>query len=649
MDLCTSKQRLPRSRNSRRLLLLASVTMLTGIPFLALLWGGPREWAVPRPLQTHDEAGIVVGVEEAVAHEADDRERSEPIQANDLQSGTLLTVFTVEEEGGGTAPHVPFVVTCFDETTPWPLRTFTEKTDHNGFFRSAEAVCQPIVRVSSLYGGTAEANRQLGSLRATLRIPPRRLVVGRVVDSEGKAICGATIRLSFDDSGRLMMPVGKSDAGGDFRLPVAGTPRLIGARKEGYADSFLLMVNGPREPQELNLVLGVARYSKSILVKNSSGSPCVGAKVFVGHERPAFLYDLQSKQRRAVPPGEEFITDETGIAIIQGLALRRNPVVVVAPGMTMFHDTLDFASRTDPVLILLRKSPIVEGHVWADGRTVADATILYGSYGSRTSVKTLSNDKGFFRLDGLPIGQIHLKAYAPKKDLQCAIVVDVLEGELLKWNPVLGPPSKGIGYVMNLYGSPVPNAVVRAYFELDGGGQRMVQTRTDQRGFYSLSPSVRQAVIQILLEKDGVPDSIPRSVTSVDYRKTRHASMTRIDDAPHRSLKGNVSVSCGYSPALTVSVTRHVDGSRQCLMAQVDPATGDWVAEGLPPGEYSAVIGVQRPQEQQRTIVLENRAIVVGEGTPNLCTPVHIWRERGRWLFRELGPKKGSSPWRLVQ
>jgi len=168
----------------------------------------------------------------------------------------------------------------------------------------------------------------------------------------------------------------------------------------------------------------------------------------------------------AVPasPPLEVRTDAGGAFRVEGVPPGRNLVQVRALGLTPGREEIELEpGERAEVEITLQTGGIVTGVV-ADtaGRTVPGASIRLGEYAGFLSSSAIAGPDGSFRLEGLPVGTISIRA--GKKDVgKAAANLRVLSGRVLTWNPVLKSSAGVTGTVVDEYGAPRVGWLVMVY------------------------------------------------------------------------------------------------------------------------------------------------------------------------------------------
>ena len=297
--------------------------------------------------------------------------------------------------------------------------TFVGRTDQRGNARF-EVVGGDGHTASVTCGLGAEGSATLAAdqtVQTTLRIVPRLLVQGSVVDAGGRGIGDASIVLLpwFDRASDVprLCHVGRSRADGSFRVGLAAGGRL-GALHPDYSPSAMYFVRPepdrtkPSPTVTLQLALLTVQVRLEGTVVDAAGLPVPGA-------------EIECRGMGTVPPGAELAsppqrasTDREGAFSVRHLPPGRIEYAVRAAG----HGSVRNSIETTPgqlAHVEVRLPPACEVHGSvrnADGTPVANARIWSDVPGTLFSRMTASAADGSFRLRDLPPGDNLLTARA---------------------------------------------------------------------------------------------------------------------------------------------------------------------------------------------------------------------------------------------
>ncbi len=365
----------------------------------------------------------------------------------------------------------------------------------DGTFRLRGLTAQRNVTIEAAKAGYVPAKRHGVSVKSGESLKDVALVVkrglearGRVVDSAGKPIAGAEIRVSRPESGgggggaRVMIqmaglsrqkPDAASGADGSFRVAgLAPGDYALAVSREGYASKSVPAVTVNTE--------GVSEWAPVVLtagvpiggfVRNGKGEPIVGAEIV--------SFGEGSGARQAT-------TDPEGRFRLEGLSPDRGVMINVrADGYAPLQRTV--TPPSDDLSLVLKTSGTIRGRVEDAGtnRPISDFSASVREprgggmggmrimMGGRQSDRSFQSSDGTFELTDVAPGRWSVSASSPGYRPAEVTGVDVAEGEtkegvvlqLKKGAAVSGrvlDPRKGTG---------VPNASVS--WSEDGGGPGM--------------------------------------------------------------------------------------------------------------------------------------------------------------------------------
>jgi uncharacterized protein (DUF2249 family) len=271
---------------------------------------------------------------------------------------------------------------------------------------------------------------------------------GRILDADGNAVAGATVRLVAATSSQALLRDATSDAAGAFSFLhldalVEGT-RMAQVRvvadhdPEGAVTSAELAVERGRS-QEITLVLapGVVRG----VVVDTDDHPVPGASVTMA--------GVSWFSRGAT-------TDDAGAFRIASVPVEATTLVVVARGYATVR--VDATRREEQAEIVVRvrlaSAPPIEGDVHdADG--VAVRARVTACAGQPSEVKTESGDDGTFEL---PASAVGCQAVAEKDNVTPSDLVTVTAGAHVSLR--LKPAGAIEGVVVDERGRPLPSYAV---------------------------------------------------------------------------------------------------------------------------------------------------------------------------------------------
>jgi protocatechuate 3,4-dioxygenase beta subunit len=361
-------------------------------------------------------------------------------------------------------------------------------TGPDGIFRLRGLAPEKNLTLEAAKAGYVTAKRHGVNLKVGELVKDLALVVkrgleakGRIIDTAGKPVAGAEIRVSRPEGGpgRFMIqmaginrekPNASSAADGTFR--VAGLEAgeyALAVSRDGYAakrvPSVTVQAKGPNEWPPIVLQVGVAIAGS---VRNSKGEPVVGAQIFSFGEGTG---------------PREGATDPEGRFRLDGLSSERPVMMSVrADGYAPLQRSV--TPPAEDLSLVLKTSGTIRGRVEdaATSRPVADFTASYreqrgsGFGGIRISVgggpgeRSFQSSDGTFELTDVPPGKWTVTASSPGYRPAEVAGIEIGEGET-KEGVVLSLKEGGVvtGRVLDpRRGTGVPNAGV-SWREESGG------------------------------------------------------------------------------------------------------------------------------------------------------------------------------------
>ena len=360
----------------------------------------------------------------------------------------------------------------------------------------------------------------------------RTRVTGRVTDDAGRPIAGATVSIRSEDpvDARTLRTVKDRESltskststatssGEDGFFTVEHRLRqrlLVTVAKPGFAT--LAFDRRLAEMGDVNTIgldaidLGVfvlpAEHRLELLIQDGTETPIAGAEValdlLTSHSDEGRIGTLAqlgtglgSPDLSAIVPGHELmpgVSDERGRFTIRSLPPdSRISLLVARDGFVMKRlfgleptadDTPSSTPATDPVAepirVVLEPEAVVSGQVFDHGGApVANAHVALDGDSATPLPPNLwdkSNDRGAFRIGGLPAGRYRLWARADGQPEYEALRLEVEAGQELEGLDFHAPESAWIsGEVLDRDGTPISGASVIAELQLarserDGG------------------------------------------------------------------------------------------------------------------------------------------------------------------------------------
>lgn len=413
--------------------------------------------------------------------------------------------------------------------------------------------------------------------RIELRAERAGLAQGRVVDDQDRPVEAARIWISLEGDWTSGHEVARSDAAGNFSVPLR-TAHYLGARKDGYAPSHTLVANCG-DPNSLQPVLRLQHLGGTLrgTVRDAHGAPIAWAKVLVGEEIMHFQNTVGAAAREHLPRGVEVVTDRDGCFVAPGVPAGLCAVRAWAPGFAPFAGGTEVPARGIAELpITLVPGAAVRGTVRNEhGRPLADASLRWGDEHGFAHGTAQSASDGTFTLEDLPAGWHELRAALAGATATTRL--RILAAADTTWDPVLGTNRPIAGRVLGPRGEALVGYQVSAWLD----DTEKASTTTDDQGRFTLAEVGASAValeVSQRFQSLHWHRAVPPGSTDVVVQVTGA-------ELPTAQLRGRI-VDRGGRPIAAVIVPWR-EGANRALHYQSDPETGLFTVGPVPPGRYS--------------------------------------------------------------
>jgi len=333
---------------------------------------------------------------------------------------------------------------------------------------------------------------------------------GRVLDSRGEPLEGASVEVRRDLYGEYVVPRGReplstrrgtlvarvgSGAGGWFAVPLPeGRPFDLWAEAPGHAPASL---SGRFAGDHVELRLALPGALAGTVTRESDGRPVAAARVTGWKDDGSWIVLFDG------------VTDDAGRFQFEGLEPGPARVGVRAPGLTQTSDTVSV--HIAPGARLERDFALFSGFT-VEG-TVVDAETGLPVEGARVGLgwslqcATRTDAAGRFRVTGVPDRDYdELHAVAPGY-ARAAAVLGFGDDATIAVDLSLRPGFEAVGRVLGPAGAPLPGARVAAVSRQSGeGGMGLgdwVEIESDGDGRFALAPLRHDLDHALLVMKEG--------------------------------------------------------------------------------------------------------------------------------------------------
>jgi len=337
---------------------------------------------------------------------------------------------------------------------------------------------------------------------ATLEIPPGVNLKGIVVDKAGDPVAGADVVVA-DWGGRLATAIAKTEGDGRFDLRSIGTHCSVGARAAGHAPSFLHTIIGSKGGN-LTLRLSLTGRGGALRGKvlDPRGEAVAGAVIEVGEWKRGSMIRLPDGGRGMAMLPIRVRSDRDGRFLVEGLAPGKTPVAVRALRLAPWSGEAEVLTDGSSELVVHLLPGVTLTGTVRDGNTkpVEKVSVSVNNYGQLSYQRVVTDAAGKYRLEGLPIGKLTLRARNDKIG-RVQTELEAVAGQKLVWDPVI---SKGLvlrGRVLDHNNKPVYRAMVEAHPEQSTGKINWWAFEpTDKEGRFELKNCVPDKTIWIRVE-----------------------------------------------------------------------------------------------------------------------------------------------------
>ncbi len=509
---------------------------------------------------------------------------------SDLRSVTGLRISTVDESSS-PVPHVRLLLRG-------PART-EASTDESGS-----------LMIPSIAAGQWTVHPERGVARFVsvrtgetaflqLTIPDGRTVKGIVLDDSELPIADSEILCSWPALPEELVPRGRSDSTGQFRIVNVDPECWVGAISPAHADSKLEFVGHDPAPRAL---VCPPDLRAAVTVVDSSGRTVVGA---VLHLRPRFadLVDLGSTGiKTRLFPEKSTRTNESGLARFRGLRRTEYELELSAPGFARQRRPVATSAGDVELRATLHPSSTVTGRLTTEsGEPVANARVE-ARFGRFILPPVSSQVDGTFELPQVPAGKAQLRAFHPVKGSALG-ERSITEGSRVRWNAALSTNKCITGTVRSPTGVPYQGWSVTATTSANGWSGSPVPAIsgiTNSRGEFSL-PTWDDSPQVVSVH----PSLTNRSFPIAWHSGARPGQPIDLRVDPDRSaaarVHGSVQAPQGSPPdrmsGAVVTLVHELFATDDSVA--VDPAGGTFEFTKLPPGKYQLFLQLSgRPREQ---------------------------------------------------
>jgi hypothetical protein len=406
---------------------------------------------------------------------------------------------------------------------------------------------------------------------------PRPRIRGMVLGDDHKPLAGAVAGVAGLGGGGT---VAITTATGEFtlRLPLAGTPTVVAASKSGYAtavsDGLVLEPGETKSGLTLTLQRGFAmRFS----VVDPDRQPVAGAAVD--------LIRSGSGRRSPLPCGlldrDKCRTTGADGAVETRIVEGQYDVRVSGDFVPVILGGKSLTARSSPLVVTVDRGAEVSGRVlFSDGTPAADARIVTSGAAGAFGSNATADANGAFTLKRLPRTAL-------------ALVANTADEPPIHSAPVnVTPPARNVAITIpapaRIEGRVIDRATSQPVtsFNVVAGQRQMTRSGggldvNSADGTFVLK-RVQPGSVELRVT---APGYVAGSVSDLLVEEGK--ALTGVEVKLEQGARVVGHVTAGGNPAAGVSVRYSVRGPRRIGLPATTDANGDYVLDGVPPGDQT--------------------------------------------------------------
>ena len=519
------------------------------------------------------------GPNDATADAADGRQPAAPPPTEDPRPTGVDVLLRVGDDRTPLVP-LPFVdVELLVGAPPGsrvaPLVAPTDRDGRARLRRDGGHGLPAVIR-SALGGSSALQLSAERIVEVELRLQPRLVVTGRVVDADARGIADAELLLLPWDGANGDVPVplcaGRSAADGSFRVPLLQGGRF-GARHDAYAPSPMFLcrpaaAGAPAATLVLQLQLRSEFASVDGLVLDGNGWPATGCEVeFQSLQPPPAGAELPSAPVRVTSgPFGKFEVPRLPAGPTQYAARARDG--------GRLRGTVELrAGQRHALQLSVRPPSLLRGTVVDEnGKALAGTRVAVDAAASIAGAATTTDADGRFQFDQVGPGLVQVEARWQPAGGPARAAKQQLElqpGEAAEWHVVLGASTghQLQGLLVDKNGRPLAGWSVLAHQR----GQPSPTTVSGSDGTFQL-PLPKQRTVDL---RAFAPGRRPRTFADAVLREV-DSGATGVRFVAERgafgSARGRVQLANGTGVPAEVRCWHQERGEYVALQAQDDGA-----------------------------------------------------------------------------
>ena len=380
------------------------------------------------------------------------------------------------DHAGNTVQDEICLLTSWDPVTRASQTTLLRIDGHGTAM--AHEIPVGYVRVQALRSSVVTTRVHAGEVtELEIRLPLGIEVRGHVIDKHGKPVPHAQIWLSKRDLSREGFEVKRADGAGRFLLQSVSKDNYVAAFAPGFGLSYLQAPRGALGAStDMRIVLDIIGSQVEVEVLDTNGKPIEGAEVVIGNLQATPFRDLGNGLSAPPPAARRGKTDSTGAVTLTSVPIGAVPLWVRCSGFGTARGELQVRANV-PQAHTIRMAP--EAQVFGrirkpDGTPSAGSDVWSGTRHRFDSSVATSDSEGNYQLDGLPAGDVLIRAEVNGHGL-AEVQVNLYPGETRQLDISAEVQPRIHGQLVSDQDKPLREHVVVAMSE---DGRRMVDSDT---------------------------------------------------------------------------------------------------------------------------------------------------------------------------
>lgn len=444
-------------------------------------------------------------------------------------------------------------------------------------------------------------------------------VTGIVLDPHGNPVPDAVVYSS--PMGSWVEPILTTDELGEFELDAKYGWAHLSARAGGFGPSAQqILRKNPGDEVRIELRLTEIGSSLAGQVWDLNGKPAAGARVYFGPTKSNASAQFGAFVTAQSSASEVVLTaDENGRFRFVGLPVGTYRVQAHHENSATWSREVHLKRDREQLLeIFLEGGASVEGWITSEGGEPASGvTVGYGGMGQFERRYGRSDEDGYYKLEGLNVGEIELHASRGGQTGASAVLRTQIE-QVTTWSPVLPAETKLTGIVVRPDGSPLVGARLWVT-TMEWNGIWSRHETSDSNGEF-LIPACPNEPLSVRVWAPGFDfQSTPASVALENVLAEDGRLVVELGDEllPTATLKGRV---LDFSGSTLQSVEIYSSKVSEEGLTFDQPQMAKYLGDGsfslgpMPPGKYAVRVQDESMGfiELWRGMVSENSHVDLG-------------------------------------